>query len=88
MKYVVITGSSRVIGLGLAKSFLELGCSVTISGRVEEVLLKAIDDLGKSYDNNRILGIVCDVGAGEEKKDIHVVLLQHVKNLHASLLLE
>lgn len=66
MKHVVITGSSRGIGLGLAKSFLELGCSVTISGRVEEVLLKAIDELGKSYDNNRILGIVCDVGKYED----------------------
>ncbi len=66
MKHVVITGSSRGIGLGLAKSFLELGCSVTISGRVEEVLLKAIADLGKSYDNNRILGIVCDVGKYED----------------------
>jgi NAD(P)-dependent dehydrogenase (short-subunit alcohol dehydrogenase family) len=33
MKSVAITGSTRGIGYALADSFLERGCSVTISGR-------------------------------------------------------
>ncbi|MHB8127388.1 MAG: SDR family oxidoreductase [Mobilitalea sp.] len=33
MKNVVITGSTRGIGLAMAKKFLQAGCNVTISGR-------------------------------------------------------
>lgn len=35
MKNVVITGSTRGIGLCMAKEFLNVGCNVTISGRTE-----------------------------------------------------
>ena len=33
MKHVVITGSTRAIGSGLARALLDLGCSEKISGR-------------------------------------------------------
>ena len=33
MRHVVITGGTRGIGFGLARSFLQLGCRVTICGR-------------------------------------------------------
>ncbi|MDX2442986.1 MAG: SDR family oxidoreductase [Bacteroidales bacterium] len=66
MKHIIITGSSRGIGLGLAKSFLDLGCSVSISGRSEEVLNQAIIDLEKSYEKKRIQGIVCDVTQNDD----------------------
>ena len=36
MKNIVITGSTRGIGLALAKAFLERGCRVIISGRRQE----------------------------------------------------
>lgn len=32
-KTVVVTGSTRGIGLGLAKEFLKRGCNVVICGR-------------------------------------------------------
>lgn len=35
MKNVVITGSTRGIGLSMAKEFLKAGCNVTLSGRGE-----------------------------------------------------
>jgi len=35
MKNIVITGSTRGIGLAMAKAFLSAGCSVTLSGRHE-----------------------------------------------------
>lgn len=34
LKVVAITGSTRGLGFGLAKAFLERGCAVTVSGAV------------------------------------------------------
>ncbi len=45
MKSIVITGSTRGIGLEMAKVFLSSGCNVTISGRVESLSHQAEDDL-------------------------------------------
>lgn len=61
MKRVVITGSTTGIGLGLADSFLSLGCSVTISGRYQINLDKVYDLLAAKYENIRLLAQSCDV---------------------------
>lgn len=45
MKNVVITGSTRGLGLEMAKEFLIKGCNVTISGSKPESFLKAKDEL-------------------------------------------
>lgn len=58
---IVITGSTRGIGLGLANSFLEMGCSVAISGRSEERVNKAVASLKFEHEAERICGIPCDV---------------------------
>ena len=42
MKTVVITGSSKGIGLGLATEFLKKGFSVVLSGRNEKNLQNAV----------------------------------------------
>ena len=55
MKHIVITGSTRGIGLGLAKAFLDLGCSVTISGRDKSDVNKVVEILGAEYSPERIL---------------------------------
>ncbi len=61
MKIVVITGSTRGIGYGLADSFLDLGCAVTISGRTQEAVDKAVAELSTKHAAERILGCPCDV---------------------------
>lgn len=61
MKHVVITGSTRGIGLGLAKEFLELSCSVTISGRAQADVDQVVTELCSHYSSQHILGLACDV---------------------------
>ena len=61
MKTVIITGSTRGIGYGLAKEFLAQGCQVTICGRNEENLEKAYQKLAQQYSRENILGVTCDV---------------------------
>jgi NAD(P)-dependent dehydrogenase (short-subunit alcohol dehydrogenase family) len=61
MKTIVITGSTRGIGYGLADSFLELGCAVTISSRIEAAVEKAVAKLSARHGADRVLGQVCDV---------------------------
>jgi len=58
---VVITGSTRGIGLGLAENFLKRGCCVVVSGRGQEVVDRVADSLGASFDAHRVVGRACDV---------------------------
>ena len=60
-KHIVITGSTRGIGYGLAEAFLSRGCSVTVSGRGEEAVEKAVAGLRSRYDAERVFGLACDV---------------------------
>lgn len=66
MKTVVITGSTRGIGRGLAVSFLELGCSVVINGRQEPDIEMAVQEIAKQYDPGKIGGFACDVRVYEQ----------------------
>lgn len=61
MKTVVITGSSKGIGLGLAREFLKRGCSVILSGRNEDNLNNAVRSLGETYGQDKVSGQPCDV---------------------------
>jgi NAD(P)-dependent dehydrogenase (short-subunit alcohol dehydrogenase family) len=61
MKVVVITGSTRGIGHGMADAFLTRGCSVTISGRTPTAVEEAVSALACRHDADRILGQACDV---------------------------
>jgi NADP-dependent 3-hydroxy acid dehydrogenase YdfG len=59
MRSIVITGSTRGIGLCMAREFLKSGCNVTVSGRSEE----SLDAAGKELDefSGRVLYVLCDV---------------------------
>lgn len=61
MKNVVITGSTRGIGFGMASVFLERGCSVVISGREPENVQRAINMLTDRPSTGTIFGHACDV---------------------------
>ena len=59
MKNVVITGSTRGIGLAMAKEFLKAGCNVTLSGRGESLSPEVVVAL-QPYEG-RYQYVACDV---------------------------
>jgi len=61
MKIVVITGSTRGIGLALAQAFLERGCSVVVSGRKQADVDAVVASLAESFEASRVAGKACDV---------------------------
>ena len=61
MKSVVITGSTKGIGLGLAKEFLKKECSVALSGRNRKKLEQELENLGREFGTDKVLGRPCDV---------------------------
>jgi NAD(P)-dependent dehydrogenase (short-subunit alcohol dehydrogenase family) len=65
MKTIVITGSTRGIGLGLAREFLKRGCNVMLSGRNKATLDKEIEILGREFGADKVYGTTCDVGVYE-----------------------
>ena len=67
MKSIVITGSTRGIGFALADAFLGLGCQVTISGRAQASVDKAVADLvSRHAEAGRVAGFPCNVTHLEE----------------------
>jgi NAD(P)-dependent dehydrogenase (short-subunit alcohol dehydrogenase family) len=66
MKAIVITGSTRGIGYGLADSFLSLGCRVIISGRTQASVEQAVAKLSPKHQAERIFGHPCDVTQFEQ----------------------
>lgn len=61
MKTVVITGSTRGIGYGLAVAFLERGCEVVVAGRTATGVEMAVTSLANRFGQERVLGQPCDV---------------------------
>jgi short-subunit dehydrogenase len=61
MTTVVITGSTRGIGKGLAACFLALDCNVVISGRSQTVVDEQIAQLSGRFGGERVAGIACDI---------------------------
>ena len=59
MKNVIITGSTRGIGLCMAKEFIKAGCNVTISGRGK----KLPEALKNEFDGfeSKIFFVPCNV---------------------------
>lgn len=58
---VVITGSSRGIGFGLASAFVNRGCAVVVSGSTPKSTHQALKSLGGSQNDSRLMGVPCDV---------------------------
>lgn len=61
MKTIVITGSTRGIGFGLAENFLKLGQQVVISGRRQDSVDQAVEKLTRDFPAEQILGVPCDM---------------------------
>ncbi len=61
MKNVVVTGSTRGIGRGLAIEFLKRNCRVIITGRNPVQVDEAVAELAGEYGEDRAAGTVCEV---------------------------
>lgn len=61
MKHVLVTGSTRGIGFGLAKRFIESGLKVTINGTTQNHVDSAVEKLRNIYTDALIQGFVADV---------------------------
>lgn len=65
MKTVVITGSTRGIGRGLADAFLARGCKVVISGRGADAVARVVAELDTQHPG-RVAGVACDITQVEQ----------------------
>ena len=63
-KVVYITGGTKGIGKGIAKSLLDQGCKVAISGRDIEKVREVAQSLGKP---EHVLAIASDVRVYEQE---------------------
>lgn len=68
-KVIVITGSTKGIGYGLAQEFLKRGCRVVVSGRKQADVEKAAHALESTYKDN-VTGFVCDVSKYEDNEKL------------------
>jgi NAD(P)-dependent dehydrogenase (short-subunit alcohol dehydrogenase family) len=66
MKTVVITGGTRGIGRGLARSFLARDARVVISGRTQESLDAGLQALREAFPGSQLIGAICDVRKPEQ----------------------
>lgn len=65
-KTVVVTGSTRGIGLGLAREFLKRGCNVIVCGRSQVGVNKTVQELTQELGGANLLGVRCDVSSFEQ----------------------
>jgi NAD(P)-dependent dehydrogenase (short-subunit alcohol dehydrogenase family) len=77
MRTIVITGSTRGIGYGMAEAFLERGCAVVVGGRRAESTAAAAQRLAERYGAERVFGQPCDVMHYEQVQALWDVAKQH-----------
>jgi NADP-dependent 3-hydroxy acid dehydrogenase YdfG len=72
---IVITGSSKGIGLGMAQEFMRQGHNVIISGRTHNTLEKALDTLVKAAPG-KAKAVLCDVSSYNEVQNLWKVAIE------------
>ena len=73
---IVITGSTKGIGLGMAREFLRRGHNVVISSRGQQAVDTAIAQLSGDFPAEKIAGQPCDVGSFEQVQTLWDVAAQ------------
>ena len=68
-KTVVITGSTRGIGRGLAREMLNKGCQVVVNGRSAEAVSQTVSELSAEYPD-RVAGAACDITQPDQLREL------------------
>lgn len=66
MKTVIITGSTRGIGKGLAENFLKQGCKVVITGRSQPQVEQVVAQFAHQFSTQQVTGLACDVSSYDQ----------------------
>ena len=61
MKTVVVTGSTRGIGRGLAENFLARGCNLVVTGRNQGAVRQLVAELAGRSSAGGVAGRACDI---------------------------
>lgn len=69
-RIIVVTGSTRGIGKGMAADILKRGHRVVVSGRTREAVDKAVAELASIAGPDRLLGVPCDVANGKDLQNL------------------
>ena len=77
MKTIVVTGSTRGIGYGLSDAFLERGCNVTVSGRSQEAVDRAVAELGAKHGAEQLFGFPCNVTVFDQVQALWDAAIEH-----------
>lgn len=69
-KNVVITGSTRGIGRGLAENFLKQGCKVVISATRQPAVDQVVSELAVTFGPDKVVGHACDISSHEQLQSL------------------
>ena len=77
----IITGSTKGIGLAIAREFLERGHNVYICGRDETNLDIALKDLSALFGSEKVRGSICDVRSLKSVEEMIKKSVDHFGNI-------
>lgn len=76
MKTVVITGSTRGIGRGLAEEFLARDCQVVVSGRSQSAAESVAAELASRLGEGRAVGVACEITDSDQLQNLWDTAIQ------------
>ena len=69
-QYVLVTGSSKGIGRGIAEAFLRENAKVILTGRQKTILHATMQELADSFSQESVLSFAGDLSQGSVAQDL------------------